>query len=93
MSFRDYQNEVDQWLQQQYDSSASIILDLVGYVSDISRVASYLSGVKQEKPEEELGENISDAMFALISLANSHGIDLDEAWKKAMDKRNTSSDD
>jgi NTP pyrophosphatase (non-canonical NTP hydrolase) len=92
MSFREYQNEVHEWTQRsadQHDSSTSVILDLVGYVSDIAKVISYFSGVKHKKPEQELGENISNAMFALISIANSHGIDLDEAWKRAMDKRYT----
>jgi len=33
-----------------------------------------------------LGDEIGDIIFALICLANSQGIDLDEVWKGIMDK-------
>jgi len=44
---------------------------------------------KKKKSDEEireLGEEIADIIFALCCLANSKGIDLDESFKRVMDK-------
>ena len=49
------------------------------------------TGRRSEKNTEgdgDLGGEIADVMFSLICLANKHGIDLDKAWEKGMDKRN-----
>ena len=46
-------------------------------------------GAKKKKPTEETQElslEIADVLFTLICLANSQKIDLDESWKKVMDK-------
>ncbi|MBI2668863.1 hypothetical protein HYX14_03395 [Candidatus Woesearchaeota archaeon] len=44
---------------------------------------------KKKKPTEdkrELGKEIGDVIFTLVCLANNEGINLDEAWRKVMQK-------
>ena len=48
-----------------------------------------LYGPKKKKPTEktkELADEMADVIFTIICLANSKGIDLDEAFKHMMDK-------
>jgi NTP pyrophosphatase (non-canonical NTP hydrolase) len=44
-------------------------------------------GSKPKKTDEGcLEEEVGDAIFTLICLVNSQGIDLDETWQAVMDK-------
>jgi len=48
-----------------------------------------LYGPKKKKDSEssqELSEELADIMFAVICLANSHDIDLQDAFEKMMQK-------
>lgn len=42
---------------------------------------------KIEDPERQIGEEIGDLTFALICLANSHNIDLEQAWRETISRR------
>ena len=41
---------------------------------------------KSHEDTADIGEEIVDLIFAMICMANSHNINLDEAWKVKMDK-------
>ena len=42
---------------------------------------------KSSEDTKDIDGEICDIMFALICLANSHNINLDDAWKKMMETR------
>lgn len=60
-------------------------------VGEIAREISHIHGYKKKKEGEitdGLECEIGDALFVLSCLANSHNIDLDQAFDKSMEKRN-----
>jgi len=92
MSLSQNQKEVDEWCQQYkipYWQPHEIITRLAEEVGEVAREVNHLYGPKKKKPTEqtaELGEEMADVIFTLICLANSKNIDLDEAFKKVIDK-------
>jgi NTP pyrophosphatase (non-canonical NTP hydrolase) len=92
MSFADAQREVDQWISQfeeGYFPPLPMLARLTEEVGELSRALMHHHGGKKPKPGEamgDIGEEIADAMFVLICLANSLGIELDDAFGKMMGK-------
>jgi NTP pyrophosphatase (non-canonical NTP hydrolase) len=92
MSFREAQNDVDEWIgqfQEGYFPPLPMLARLTEEVGELSRALMHHYGGKKPKPGEEpgdVGAEIADAMFVLICLANSLEIDLDEAFGKMMEK-------
>lgn len=92
MTFEYMQKEVDNWTAQfkpQYWGPLEIMARLMEETGELAREINHLYGPKPKKPTEdkrELAEEIGDIFFTLICLANSQGINLDDAWKRVMDK-------
>ena len=92
MSFGPIQREVDGWIsqfQEGYFAPLPMLARLTEEVGELARVIMHRFGGKKPKPGEDpgdLGEEIADAMFVLVCLANSQKIDLDEAFAKMMRK-------
>jgi len=92
MPLKDVQKEVDTWAQQykiSYWQPLEIMARLTEETGELAREVNHLYGPKKKKPTEDtrdMGEEIGDVVFTLCCLANSQGIDLDEAFKRVMDK-------
>ncbi len=92
MPLKDIQKQVDKWVSQYKDSywqPHEILARVTEEVGELAREINHLYGPKKKKSNEEikeLGEEIADVIFTLCCLANSKGVDLDEAFKKVMDK-------
>lgn len=92
MAFREAQNDVDAWISQfreGYFPPLAMLGRLTEEVGELARVLMHEFGGKTPKPGEPKGdvaEEIADAMFVLICLANSLDIDLDEAFARMMEK-------
>lgn len=92
MSFAPVQKEVDEWISQfeeGYFPPLPMLARLTEEVGELARVLMHQYGGKKPKPGEDpgdAGEEIADAMFVLVCLANSLEIDLDAAFAKMMDK-------
>lgn len=92
MAFKDIQKQVDEWINQYkigYYHPLAIITQAVEELGELAREINNRHGPRVKKsPEDtaEIEEEIADVMFAMICMANSQGIDLDEVWKKKMDK-------
>ncbi len=92
MSFQSAQREVDNWISQfeeGYFAPLPMLARLTEEVGELARVLAHRYGGKKPKPGEDLGdvgEEIADAMFVLICLANSLDIDLDEKFGAMMEK-------
>lgn len=86
------QKEVDDWISQYkigYYSPLAIITQSVEELGELAREVNNRYGPRIKKsPSDtaEIGEEITDVIFAMICLANSQGINLDEMWKKKIEK-------
>lgn len=99
MSFRNAQKEVDEWISQfeeGYWQPLSMLARVTEEVGELAREINHRYGEKPRKESESASEvdlEIADLMFVLIALANSLDIDLDEAFRRTMEKyRNRDSD-
>lgn len=92
MDLKDIQKQVDKWTNQYkipYWQPHEILARLIEETGELAREINHLYGPKKKKADEEigeLGEEIADVIFTLCCLANSKGIDLDEAFQKVIDK-------
>ena len=92
MSLKDIQKQVDEWTSQfklQYWKPHEIIARLMEETGELAREINHLYGPKKKKSTENLGdmgEEIADIIFTLCCLANSKGINLDESFKRVMNK-------
>ena len=86
------QKAVDEWAQtlaEPYWPPLSQFARLAEEVGEVGRLLNHLYGSKPKKTNEakqELGEELVDVLFALICIANSHHIDLEEAFNKVITK-------
>jgi len=92
MAFAPIQKEVDAWISQfeeGYFPPLPMLARLTEEVGELARVLMHQYGGKKPKPGEapgDTGEEIADAIFVLVCLANSLNIDLDEKFSAMMTK-------
>lgn len=92
MSLAPLQKEVDDWISQfeeGYFPPLALLARLTEETGELARVLMHRYGGKTPKPGEPAGdaaEEIADAIFVLVCLANSLEIDLDEAFRRMMSK-------
>jgi len=95
MSFRDAQQAVDRWIGQYkegYFPPLTILARLTEEVGELAREINHRFGAKPKKASEAEGSlalELADIMFVVICLANSQGIDLDEAFEQMLEKVGT----
>ena len=95
MSFRDAQQAVDRWIGQYkegYFPPLTILARLTEEVGELAREINHRFGAKPKKASEVEGSlalELADIMFVVICLANSQGIDLDEAFEQMLEKVRT----
>lgn len=93
MGFEEIQKEVDEWAKQfdpAYWPALEQLAQLSEEVGEVARVLNRMYGHKKAKTDEEmrqLKEELVDAMFPIICIANREGINLSEAWTKRMQER------
>lgn len=92
MSFGEAQKQVDGWISQfeeGYWKPLSMLARVTEEVGELARLLNHEFGEKPKKPGEapqEVGEEIADVVFVLLALANSLEIDMDDAFRKVMEK-------
>ena len=92
LTLREIQLIVDEWIVENkgYFKPLSIMAQITEEAGELARILNNLYGDRVKKladPKKEIGSEISDLMFALVCLANSHNIDLDKLWKETISKR------
>ncbi|WP_018110728.1 nucleotide pyrophosphohydrolase [Thermus igniterrae] len=91
LTFKEAQRLVDEWIGQfkeGYFPPLLMLARLTEELGEVARVLAHRHG-KKPKPGEEEGDlsmELADLLFVLLSLANREGIDLEEAFLKAMAK-------
>jgi NTP pyrophosphatase (non-canonical NTP hydrolase) len=92
MSLRNVQQEVDEWISQfeeGYFAPLPMLARLTEEVGELARVLMHQYGGKKPKPGEDpgdAGDEIADALFVLVCMANSLDIDLDTKFAAMMKK-------
>jgi NTP pyrophosphatase (non-canonical NTP hydrolase) len=91
-TLREVQQQVDDWISdigKGYWSPHEMLARLVEEVGETARLINHLYGPKKKKDSEqaqELSSELADILFAVICLANSQGIDLQNAFEQMMQK-------
>ena len=90
----DYQRDVDDWIRTigvRYFSELTNTAILTEEVGELARLMAREFGEQSYKPGEEedadLAMEMADVLFVLICLANQTGVDLEEAFARAMAKK------
>lgn len=92
MALSDCQKQVDEWVQQYkipYWTPHEIVARLAEEVGEIAKEVNHQFGPKRKKAGEKqssLGDELADVIFTVCCMANSQGINLDDAFQQAMDK-------
>ena len=92
MSFRDAQQAVDRWIgqfEEGYFPPLANVARLTEEVGELAREINHRFGPKPKKQSEPNGSiamELADILFVVICIANSQGLDLDDAFAQMMAK-------
>ena len=89
------QARVDAWIRTvgvRYYSELTNTAILTEEVGEVARLMARLYGEQSFKPgheatTEDLGMELADVLFVILCLANQTGVDLGDAFERAMDKK------
>jgi NTP pyrophosphatase (non-canonical NTP hydrolase) len=93
MSLDNIQKEVYEWAKQfdpAYWPALEQMARLTEETGEVAREINHLHGTKRKKSSEqtrELADELSDVLFTICCIANSHGINLTDAWDKMMQEK------
>lgn len=94
MELKEIQKTVDDWIKEhgvRYFDELTNTAMLMEEVGEVARIMARRYGEQSEKESDknkDLGDEMADVLFVLVCLANQTGIDLEEAIKKNLDKKN-----
>jgi NTP pyrophosphatase (non-canonical NTP hydrolase) len=86
------QHAVDAWVGQfreGYWPPLSNLARLVEEVGEVARELNHRYGhkpKKAEEPEQDLALELADVLFVLLALANEQKIDMDDAFRRVLEK-------
>lgn len=95
MTIKETQDRVDQWINTtgiRYFSELTNMALLTEEVGEVARIIGRKYGEQSFKKSDEdydLADEFADVLFVLICLANQTGVDLTEAMKKNLLKKET----
>ena len=99
MTLSESQKIVDNWIKQygvRYFSELTNMAMLTEEVGEVARIIARRYGEQSEKESDknmDLGDELADVLFVLICLANQTGVNLEEAFKKNLDKKTSRDSD
>lgn len=94
MNIHEAQQNVDQWINTtgiRYFDELTNMAILTEEVGEVARVIARRYGEQSEKEsdkEKDLGDELADVLWVVICLANQTGVDLTDAFKKNLEKKN-----
>ena len=92
-TLKNCQEVVDEWIQTigiRYFSELTNIAILMEEVGELARIAAREYGDQSYKESDKsvnLAEEMADVLFVLVCLANQTGVDLEEAFRKSIEKK------
>lgn len=93
MTIQNAQQEVDNWIKTygvRYFSELTNMAILTEEVGEVARIISRQYGeqsFKESDKAKDLGDEMADVLWVLMCLANQTGVNLEEAFKKNMEKK------
>lgn len=93
MTINEAQKQVDQWINDygvRYFSELTNMAILTEEVGELARIISRKFGDQSFKESDEkynLADEMADVLWVLICMANQTGIDLEQAFKKNIEKK------
>lgn len=95
MTLQEAQQTVDAWIKSKgvrYFNELTNMAILTEEVGELARIISRTYGEQSFKESDKkysLEDELADVLFVLICIANQTGVNLTDAMKKNMDKKNT----
>ena len=93
MKISEAQQQVDEWIKTygvRYFSELTNMAILTEEVGELARIMARKYGdqsFKKKDLEANLADEMADVLWVLVCLANQTGIDLEEAFRKNIDKK------
>lgn len=93
MTIQEAQKQVDQWINTtgvRYFNELTNMAMLTEEVGEVARVIARRYGEQSEKESDknsDLGDELADVLWVVICLANQTGVDLTEAFRKNLEKK------
>ena len=93
MTIKEAQAAVDEWIKTygvRYFNELTNMALLTEEVGELARIIARTYGeqsFKESDKNRDLGDEMADILWVLISLANQTGVDLTEAFAKNMEKK------
>ncbi len=94
MTLQDAQQQVDDWIKTtgvRYFNELTNMALLTEEVGEVARIMARRYGEQSSKESEknnDLAEELADVLWVVICLANQTGVNLTEAFKKNLEKKN-----
>jgi NTP pyrophosphatase (non-canonical NTP hydrolase) len=95
MTIEEAQKVVDDWIKTKgvrYFNELTNMAILTEEVGELARIIARTYGeqsFKESDKNRDLGDEMADVLWVLICLANQTGVDLTEALKKNLEKKNS----
>ncbi|WP_420316751.1 nucleotide pyrophosphohydrolase [Ekhidna sp.] len=95
MTIEEAQKVIDEWIKTKgvrYFNELTNMAILTEEVGELARIISRTYGeqsFKESDKNRDLGDEIADVLWVLICLANQTGVDLTEALKKNLEKKDS----
>jgi len=92
MTIAEAQRAVDAWIgqfEEGYWPPLSNLARLTEEVGELARALNHRYGHKPVKPDEpapDIALELGDVLFVLVALANEQEIDLDDAFRRVLEK-------
>jgi NTP pyrophosphatase (non-canonical NTP hydrolase) len=99
MTIKEAQQRVDEWIRTvgvRYFSELTNMAMLTEEVGELARIIARKYGdqsFKESDKKYNLEDEMADVLWVLICLANQTGVDLTEALKRNMEKKNNRDQD
>ncbi|HPR32452.1 MAG TPA: nucleotide pyrophosphohydrolase [Prolixibacteraceae bacterium] len=93
ISIKEAQQQVDTWIRSvgvRYFSELTNMAVLTEEVGELARIVARKYGdqsFKEGEPEPDLADEMADVLWVLICLANQTGVDLQDAFRKNIEKK------
>ena len=87
------QEKVDEWIKNygvRYFNELTNMALLTEEVGEVARIIARLYGEQSSKENDlkyKLSDELADVLFVVICLANQTGIDLEDAFRKNLEKK------
>jgi len=94
LTVKDLQKQVDEWITTvgvRYFNELTNMVMLTEEVGELARIVARRYGEQSEKESDknkDIGDEMADVLWVLVCLANQTGVDLEEAFKKNLEKKN-----